>query len=184
MKMANIDAALNFMFTGIEVLYISELTQGTNRSLVSFTSLVISSDNVNRGLVLFTMSASFTSLVTIKSLVCKLILINRSPPPPPPPPASNRVNTVYTRVCVCVGTGGGKVVWVLVLLMDGSQISIDHSLFLPPTTPTSSPSCEWAPGVSWGANHGSFLLNTSGPGGTSSAHTTCCEKVAGPPASS
>ena len=35
------------------VLYISELTPGTNRSLVSFTSLVISSDNVNRGLVLF-----------------------------------------------------------------------------------------------------------------------------------
>ena len=33
--------------------YISELTLGTNRSLVSFTSLVISSDNVNRGLVLF-----------------------------------------------------------------------------------------------------------------------------------
>ena len=32
--------------------YISELTPGTNRSLVSFTSLVISSDNVNRGLVL------------------------------------------------------------------------------------------------------------------------------------
>ena len=59
-----------------ELPYISELTQGTNRSLVSFTSLVISSDNVNRGLVLFTMSASFTSLVTIKSLVCKLILIN------------------------------------------------------------------------------------------------------------
>ena len=35
------------------VPYISELTQGTNKSLVSFTSLVISSDNVNRGLVLF-----------------------------------------------------------------------------------------------------------------------------------
>ena len=35
------------------VPYISELTPGTNRSLVSFTSLVISSDNVNRGLVLF-----------------------------------------------------------------------------------------------------------------------------------
>ena len=32
--------------------YISELKQGTNRSLVLFTSLVISSDNVNRGLVL------------------------------------------------------------------------------------------------------------------------------------
>ena len=39
------------------VLYISELTPGTNRSLVSFTSRVISSDNMNRGLVLFTMSA-------------------------------------------------------------------------------------------------------------------------------
>ena len=66
-------------------MYISELTPGTNRSLVSFTSLVISSDNVNRALVLFTMSASFTSLVTIKSLVCKL---NRLP-------ASNRVNMVF-----------------------------------------------------------------------------------------
>ena len=30
----------------------------------------------------------------------------------------------------------------------------------------------------------SFSLNSSGPGGTSGAHTTCCEKVAGPPASS
>ena len=50
--------------------------------------------------------------------------------------------------------------------------------------PTSPPSCEWVPGVSWGANHGSFSLNSSGPGGTSGAHTTCCEKVAGPPASS
>ena len=36
----------------VHVPYISELKQGTNRSLVSFTSLVISSDNVNRGLVL------------------------------------------------------------------------------------------------------------------------------------
>ena len=35
-----------------KVPYISELKQGTNRSLVSFTSLVISSDNVHRGLVL------------------------------------------------------------------------------------------------------------------------------------
>ena len=36
----------------VYIPYISELTLGTNRSLVSFTSLVISSDNVNRGLVL------------------------------------------------------------------------------------------------------------------------------------
>ena len=41
-----------FLVSLINVPYISELKQGTNRSLVSFTSLVISSDNVNRGLVL------------------------------------------------------------------------------------------------------------------------------------
>ena len=35
-----------------------------------------------------------------------------------------------------------------------------------------------------GAYHGSFELNSSGPGGTSGVHITCCEKVAGPPASS
>ena len=61
---------------------------------------------------------------------------------------------------------------------------LSNLLPLPPTTPTSPPSCEWVPGVSWGANHSSFSLNSSGPGGTSGAHTTCCEKVAGPPASS
>ena len=60
---------------------------------------------------------------------------------------------------------------------------LSNLLPLPPTTPTSPPSCEWVPGVSWGANHSSFSLNSSGPGGTSGAHTTCCEKVAGPPAS-
>ena len=58
------------------------------------------------------------------------------------------------------------------------------NLPLPPTTPTSPPSCEWVPGVSWGANRSSFSLNSSGQGGTSGAHSTCCEKVAGPPASS
>ena len=62
-----------------------------------------------------------------------------------------------------------------------SQMDIVQSS---PTTPTSPPSCEWVSGVSWGTNHGSFSLNSSGPGGTSGAHTTCCEKVAGPPASS
>ena len=55
---------------------------------------------------------------------------------------------------------------------------------LSPITPTSPPSCEWVPGISWGANHGSFSLNSSGPGGTSGAHTTYCEKVADPPVSS
>ena len=42
--------------------------------------------------------------------------------------------------------------------------------------------CVWVPGISWGVNHGSFSLNSSGLGGTSGAHTTCCERVAGPPA--
>ena len=42
----------NSVYYEFDVPYISELKQGTNRSLVSFTSLVISSDNVNRGLVL------------------------------------------------------------------------------------------------------------------------------------
>ena len=67
-----------------------------------------------------------------------------------------------------------------------SQMDIvgSYLLPLPPTTPTSPPSCEWVPGVSWGANHSSFSLNSSGPGGTSGPHTTCCEKVAGSPASS
>ena len=80
-------------------------------------------------------------------------------------------------------------VWVLGLMIHGSwveshhsQMSIDHSSS--PTTPTSPPSCEWVPGVSWGANHSSFSLNNNGPGGTLGAHTTCCEKVAGPPVSS
>ena len=58
------------------------------------------------------------------------------------------------------------------------QLNIVQSSFSAP------PSCEWVPGVSWGANHGSFSLNSSGPGGTLGAHTTCYEKVAGPPASS
>ena len=53
-----------------------------------------------------------------------------------------------------------------------------------PPPPVHPELCEWVPGVSWGANHGSFSLISSGPGGTSGAHTTCCEKVAGPPASS
>ena len=57
-------------------------------------------------------------------------------------------------------------------------------LCMSPTAPTSSSSCEWIHGVSWGANHTSFSLNSSGLGGTSGAHTTCCEKVAGPHASS
>ena len=57
-------------------------------------------------------------------------------------------------------------------------------ILLSSSSASSPPSCEWVPGVSCGANYGSFSLISSGPGGTSGAHTTCCEKVAGPPASS
>ena len=48
-----LDKVVHVMWVCMYVPYISELTLGTNRSLVSVTSLVISSDNVNRGLVLF-----------------------------------------------------------------------------------------------------------------------------------
>ena len=95
-------------------------------------------------------------------------------------------------VCVCGGGGGGGGGWWwcsglgLGLMIHESWVRVpplaDEHSSLPPTTPTSPPSCEWVPGISWGANH--FSLNSSGPGGTSGAHTTCCEKVAGPPASS
>ena len=53
-----------------------------------------------------------------------------------------------------------------------------------PPPPAHPAACEWVPGVSWGANYSSFSLISNGPGGTSGAHTTCCEEVAGPPASS
>ena len=50
--MYTITVKCDLLAGSIKLPYISELKQGTNRSLVSFTSLVISSDNVNRGLVL------------------------------------------------------------------------------------------------------------------------------------
>ena len=85
---------------------------------------------------------------------------------------------------MCVGVCVYEVVWVLGSWSMGHGFESHHSqmnlLPLPPTTPTSPPSCEWVPGVSWGTNHSSFSLNGSGPGGTLGAHTTCCEKVAGP----
>ena len=96
----------------------------------------------------------------------------------------------FQAVCVCVGQVSEVVVhwahdpWVMGSSPTTRRWILSNLLPLPPTTPTSPPSCEWVPGVSWGANHSSFSLNSGGPGGTSGAHTTCCEKVAGPPASS
>ena len=103
-------------------------------------------------------------------------------------------------MCVCVGGGGGGggggglvVKWFVHWAPDPCVIGsspttrrwiLSNLLPLPPTTPTSPTSCEWVPGVSWDANHSSFSLNSSGPGGTLGAHTTCCEKVADPSASS
>ena len=100
------------------------------------------------------------------------------------------VFVVCVCVCVCVGLISEVVVhwahdpWVMGSSPTTRRWILSNLLPLPPTTPTSPPSCEWVPGLSWGANHSSFSLNSSGPGGTSGAHTTCCEKVAGPPASS
>ncbi len=52
-----------------------------------------------------------------------------------------------------------------------------HLIFhLPPTSPTSPPSCDWVPGICWGTNSRPFLMNSNGPGGTSGAHTTYCEE--------
>ena len=97
-------------------------------------------------------------------------------------------------MCVCVYVCMNLVVkwfvhwahdpWVMGSSPTTRRWILSNLLPLPRTTPTSPPSCEWVPGVSWGANHSSFSLNSGGPGGTSGAHTTCCEKVAGPPASS
>ncbi len=42
--------------------------------------------------------------------------------------------------------------------------------------PHHPPSCDWVPGICWGANSRPFLMNSNGPGGTSGAHTTCCEE--------
>ena len=61
-------------------LYTIYIRIKAGRSLVSFTSLVISSDNVNRGLVLLLLLCLIYK--PGHNLVCKLILINRSPPPP------------------------------------------------------------------------------------------------------
>ena len=90
----------------------------------------------------------------------------------------------YVHVCVKWFVHWAHDPWVMGSSPATRRWILCNLLPLPPTTPTSPPSCEWVPGVSWGANHGSFSLNSSGPGGTSGAHTTCCEKVAGPPASS
>ena len=113
--------------------------------------------------------------------------------PPPPPnffPVSQPLMCMYVCIYVCMYVWGLAVKWFVHWTHDpwvmGSSPTtrrwiLSNLLPLPPTTPTSPPSCEWVPGVSWGANHSSFSLNSSGPGGTSGAHTTCCEKV---PASS
>ena len=100
---------------------------------------------------------------------------------------------IHIRVCVCVCVGGGGLWLGLGLLVHGSLVQVlpladeyclCYLFSLLPTTPTSPSGCEWVPGISWGANHGSFSLISSGLCRTLCAHTTCCEKVAGPPVSS
>ena len=40
-----------------------------------------------------------------------------------------------------------------------TQAIFFHLIFhLPPTTPTSPPSCDWVPGICWGANSRPFLM--------------------------
>ena len=75
-------------------------------------------------------------------------------------------------VCVCRGGGGWLVKWFRHWAQDpwvmGSSPTNHRCMDIVQSfssTPTSPPSCEWVPGVSWGANHGSSL-NSSGPGGS------------------
>ena len=59
-------------------------------------------------------------------------------------------------VCVCVCVLG----WGPQVLNSSPTLPIFHSVFLslPPTSPTSLPSCDWVPGICWGANSRPFLM--------------------------
>ncbi len=86
--------------------------------------------------------------------------------------------------CMCVCTCVCGV--VVVSLAQGLKVpsssptqAIFHLVFhLPSTSPTSPPSCDWGPGICWGANSRPFLMQQqwSGPGGILGAHVTCCEE--------
>ena len=78
-----------------------------------------------------------------------------------------------SRLCgACIA-----VKWLVSLVTHGSRVQLrayENCLYLLLTSP---PSCKWVPVISWDANHGSVSLISSGPGGTSGAHTTCCGKA-------
>ncbi len=85
-------------------------------------------------------------------------------------------------VCVC---GGGYVCLCGVVVVSLAQAGPEVPEFKPNSgnfylvfhmPPTSPPSCDWIPGICWDANSRPFLMNSNGPGGTSDAHTTCCEE--------
>ncbi len=72
---------------------------------------------------------------------------------------------MYVCVCVCVvalwcsgsvcGSGPEG-------LSSSPTLAIFPLVFcLPPTSPTSPPSCDWVPGICWGANSRPFLVNTA-----------------------
>ena len=74
---------------------------------------------------------------------------------------------VWVCVCIYMCVWGLVVKWFVHWAHDpwvmGSSPTtrrwiLSNLLPLPPTTPTSPPSCELVPGVSWGANHSSFSL--------------------------
>ncbi len=55
------------------------------------------------------------------------------------------------------------------VLSSNPTLAIFYLVFLP-LPPTSPPSCDWVPGIFWGANSRPFFFGTLG------AHTTCCEE--------
>ena len=86
---------------------------------------------------------------------------------------------MYVCICmvamwcsVCVLGSQGLSSWVQAPLR---QFSI-WFFHLPPTSPTSPPSCDWYLAFARVQIQGLFSCNSNGPGGTSGAHTTCCEE--------
>ncbi len=76
-------------------------------------------------------------------------------------------------LCVCVGGEGG---YGCVL---GSEPELSPTLtifHLPPTSPTNPPSCDWGPGICWGANSRPFLMKQQWSRWDLGAHTICCEE--------
>ncbi len=79
------------------------------------------------------------------------------------------LHCVCVCVCVCVS------VWCSGCVLGSGQLF--HLVFhLPPTSPTSPPSCDWVTGICWCVNSRPFLMKQQWSKWDLGAHTTCCEE--------